>query len=104
MASPPRVDAKVMATGATSPGARGADSKLRDDLRAELCRLIFGEPVPESELSDDDDLFAAGLDSMGMLKAVAWLEKRLGRELPPQALKPESFKSIRTLVSFVATA
>jgi acyl carrier protein len=77
----------------TSPG-------LRDELRAELCRLIFGEPVPESELGDDDDLFAAGLDSMGMLKAVAWLEKRLGRELPDRAVRPENFKSIRALVAF----
>lgn len=74
---------------------------LRDELRAELCRLIFGEPVPESELRDDDDLFAAGLDSMGMLKAVAWLEKRLGRELPDRAVRPENFKSIRALVAFV---
>jgi acyl carrier protein len=92
-----------MATGATSPEASGAGSKLRDELRAELCRLIFGEPVAESELSDDDDLFAAGLDSMGMLKAVAWLEKRLGRELPPRALKPENFKTVRTLVAFATT-
>jgi acyl carrier protein len=91
-----------MATGATSPGPSGAGSKLRDELRAELCRLIFGEPVPESELSDDDDLFAAGLDSMGMLKAVAWLEKRLGRELPANALKPENFKTVRTLAGYVA--
>ena len=84
--------------------ARGPQDGLRDALRAELCRLIFGEVVPESELSDDDDLFAAGLDSMGMLKTVAWLEKRLGRDLPGNALKPENFKTIRTLVGFVATA
>ena len=84
--------------------AMPARESLRDELRAELCRLIFGEQVPESELSDDDDLFAAGLDSMGMLKAVAWLEKRLGRDLPGNALKPENFKTLRTLLGFVATA
>ena len=83
--------------------ATPADPALRAELRAELCRLIFGEPVPESELSDDDDLFAAGLDSMGMLKAVAWIEKRLGRELPGNALAPVNFKSIRALAAFVST-
>jgi len=83
--------------------ARGPQDGLRDALRAELCRLIFGEVVPESELSDDDDLLAVGLDSMGILKAVAWLEKRLGKPFPDGAVKPENFKSLRKLLEFVAT-
>ena len=74
----------------------------REDLRAEVCRLIFGEPVPESELSDDDDLAAAGLDSMAILKLVAWIEKRLGRELPHDAARSEHFKSLRTLAAMAS--
>ena len=76
--------------------------ELRDALRAEVCRRIFGEVVPESELSDDDDLFAAGLDSMAILKLVAWIEKRLGRPLPDGAVKSEQFRTLRTLAAFVA--
>ena len=91
-----------MATGAEATGRAPRDD-LRDALRAELCRLIFGEIVPESELSDDDDLIAVGLDSMGILKAVAWLEKRLGKPFPDGAVKPENFRSLKKLLAFVAT-
>ena len=75
---------------------------LRDELRAEVCRLLFGEPVAESELGDDDDLFAAGLDSMAVLKLVAWIEKRTGRELPDGAITPARVKSIRALVALAS--
>jgi acyl carrier protein len=91
-----------MAAGGEAIG-RAPSEGLRDALRAELCRLIFGELVPESELSDDDDLIAVGLDSMGILKAVAWLEKRLGNPFPDGAVKPENFRSLRKLLAFVAT-
>ncbi len=74
----------------------------RADLRAEVCRLIYGELVPESELADDDDLFAAGLDSMAILKLVAWIEKRLGRDLPADAPRTEHFRTIRALGEFAA--
>ena len=74
---------------------------LRDEVRAEVCRLIFGQPVPESELSDDDDLFAAGLDSMAVLKLVAWAEKRTGREIPDGAVRNENFSTVRALTQFV---
>jgi len=72
-------------------------------LRAEVCRLVYGEPVPESELSDDADLFAAGLDSMAILKLVAWIEKKTGRELPEGAVKSEIFRTIRSAVAFAQT-
>ena len=91
-----------MAAGGEATGRASRDD-LRDALRAELCRLIFGELVPESELSDDDDLLAVGLDSMGILKTVAWLEKRLGKPFPDGAVKPENFQSLRKLLAFVAT-
>jgi acyl carrier protein len=81
-----------------------ADAALRADVRAELCRLIFGQPVPESELSDADDLPSAGLDSMGILKMVAWLERRLGRPIPDGALKPDHFRTITTIVAFAKSA
>jgi aryl carrier-like protein len=73
----------------------------RAELRAEVCRLLFGQPVPESELSEEDDLLAAGLDSMAILKLVAWIEKRTGRELPTTP-RSESFRSLSALGAFVA--
>jgi aryl carrier-like protein len=73
---------------------------LRDDLRTEVCRLLFGQPVPTSELSDDDDLFAAGLDSMAILKLAAWIEKRSGRPLPDGELAPRHFRTLRDMIAF----
>jgi acyl carrier protein len=72
----------------------------RDELRAEVCRLLFGEVVPESELPDDAHLLAAGLDSMAILKIVAWIETRSGREIPDGAAKPEHFRSLAALMAF----
>jgi acyl carrier protein len=74
---------------------------VRDEVRAEVCRLLFGQPVPESELSDDDDLFEAGLDSMGVLKLVAWVEKKTARELGDEEVKTENFRSIRALIALI---
>jgi len=88
-----------VSTSSQGPEPIGRD-RLRDPVRAELCRLVFGEPVPESELADDDDLFAAGLDSMGILKLVAFLEKLLGKSIPDGALKPENFRTIDQLIAF----
>lgn len=77
---------------------------LRDELRAELGRRLFGAEVPESELGDDDDLFDVGLDSMAILKLVAFLEKRLGRPLPDGAIRPENFRTLRALTAFAERA
>jgi len=71
----------------------------RDELRAEVCRLLFGETVPESELADDSDLFEAGLDSMAILKLVAWIEQRTGRDLPESAVSSRRFRTIESLVA-----
>jgi aryl carrier-like protein len=73
---------------------------LRDDLRAEVCRLIFGQPVPESELPDDADLFEAGLDSLAILKLVAWIECRRGAPFSEAAPASAHFRTIRSLVAF----
>ena len=74
---------------------------LRDELRDQLCRLLFGAVVPEAELGDDDDLFAVGLDSMGILRLVAWIEKRTGKPLAEGAIRSDSFRSLRALVALV---
>jgi acyl carrier protein len=77
---------------------------LRDELRAEVCRLLFGQPVPESELADDDDLFAAGLDSMAILKLVSWIERTTGREVPDGAARSEHFRTLRALAAFAQSS
>ena len=75
----------------------------RAELRAEVCRLIYGQLVPESELSDRDDLFEAGLDSMAILKLVAFLEKKRGRELPDGAVSSARFRTLAAIAELLAT-
>ena len=40
---------------------------------------------------------------MAILKLVAWIEKKTGRELPEGAVKSEIFRTIRSAVAFAQT-
>jgi len=72
---------------------------LRVELRRFLVEeVLFGEPVSEKEFGDDADLFELGLDSMAILRTTAFLEKQLGRPIPPESLTTAHFRSLRTLV------
>lgn len=74
---------------------------LREDLRRFLLvDLLFGEDT--GEFSDDDDLFAVGLDSMGILRTTAFLEQKTGTQIPPEDLTHEHFQSIRKLADHVS--
>jgi acyl carrier protein len=67
-----------------------AEEFLRDDLQRD---------IPE-----DLDLIESGIiDSLGLLKVVAFLEQRLGVPIPPEAMVPASFRSIGAMLETVAT-
>ncbi|MEV6174996.1 acyl carrier protein [Streptomyces sp. NPDC051954] len=65
----------------------------------------FLPDVPAEELSDDLDLMANGvIDSLGLLKVIAWLEDRYGVDTDAVDLDPESFTSVAAIAAFLANA
>jgi acyl carrier protein len=61
--------------------------------------LIF---VPEPDtFSDDDDLLEAGLDSMGIMRLIMFIEEQFGVTLPDTEIDPDNVKSFNALEQWV---
>ena len=57
------------------------------------------------ELNDADDLLATGvMDSLGVLKLIAWVEHRFEVTVSDNALDPDNFRSVDAVSAFVAAA
>jgi acyl carrier protein len=74
-------------------------------MKAEL-RHILSESacldVPVETLSDTDDLYAAGLSSLGTVRVMLAIEDALGIEMPGELITFELFKSIDSLAYSLA--
>ena len=65
----------------------------------------FLPDVPAAELTPDYDLVAGGvIDSLGLLKLIAWLEERFLVPIEDLDLDPDSFRSIESIDAFVTAA
>lgn len=65
----------------------------------------FLPDVPAAELDDHRDLLEGGvIDSLGLLKVIAWLEDRYGINSDDLDLDPESFRSVAAIEEFVTAA
>ncbi|WP_438486718.1 phosphopantetheine-binding protein [Streptomyces sp. S186] len=65
----------------------------------------FLPDVPAGELADDQDLLADGIiDSLGLLKVIAWLEDTYALNTDDTELDPESFRSVAAIDAFVVRA
>nr|CBW45680.1 hypothetical protein [Streptomyces pristinaespiralis] len=61
--------------------------------------------MPARDLADHDDLLEGGvIDSLGLLKVIAWLEDRYDINTDEVDLDPESFKSVAAIEAFIADA
>jgi acyl carrier protein len=61
--------------------------------------ILHGRNVP---LDDEQDLLSAGvLDSLGILRVVAFLEERFGVRVPDEDVVFENFQSIRAMTDYV---
>jgi acyl carrier protein len=62
----------------------------------------FMPDVPVEELDDDFDLLTGGVvDSLGLLKVVAWLEDEFDIGVDDSELGPESFRTVAAIKAFV---
>ncbi|MFI0977452.1 acyl carrier protein [Streptomyces sp. NPDC021093] len=70
--------------------------------------FIIEEFLPDvgiAELASDYDLMAGGvIDSLGLLKTMAWLEDRFELRADQIDLKPENFRSVAEISTFIERA
>jgi acyl carrier protein len=75
---------------------------------ATITAFVVEEFLPgtdPSELPADYDLVATGVvDSLGLLKVIAWLEDRFELAIDDLELEPDSFRSVAAIDAFVAKA
>jgi D-alanine--poly(phosphoribitol) ligase subunit 2 len=73
---------------------------MKDQLRDFIFReLIFcAEP---RLFGDDDDLLVAGLDSMGIMRLIMFIESTFGVTLPDHEIEPENVKSFNALEHWI---
>jgi acyl carrier protein len=65
----------------------------------------FMPDVPVDELDEDFDLLTGGVvDSLGLLKVVAWLEDEFDIAVDDSELGPESFRTVAAIKAYVDQA
>lgn len=65
----------------------------------------FMPDVSVDELDADFDLLAGGVvDSLGLLKVVAWLETEYDIEVDDSELGPESFRTVTAISAYIDQA
>ncbi|MFE7842134.1 phosphopantetheine-binding protein [Streptomyces sp. NPDC057474] len=65
----------------------------------------FLPDVPAHSIEDHYDLLEGGvIDSLGLLKVIAWLEDRYAVDTDAVDLDPESFKSVAAIEAFIGDA
>ncbi|MBV8591055.1 MAG: acyl carrier protein [Acetobacteraceae bacterium] len=62
----------------------------------------FLPDVPEGDLTEDFDLIENGvIDSLGLLKVIAWIEDEFGVLIEVDEMVPENFSTIGTISALV---
>ena len=70
--------------------------KLRQFVFQEL--LFVAEP---DQFTDADDLLDAGLDSMGIMRLIMFIENEFGVTLPDEEIDPDNVQSFNTLEQWI---
>ena len=52
-------------------------------------------------IADDDDLLASGVDSVGMMTLVLYIEEHWSLAIPPEDVLIENFQSINAIESYL---
>jgi len=70
----------------------------------DLRKFVFSELVHVSDaaaFNDDDDLLEAGLDSMGIMRLVVFIEERFGVILPDEEIEPDNLQTLTRICSWI---
>ncbi len=66
--------------------------------------FIFEELVQVDNIesfTDQDDLLDAGLDSMGIMRLILFIEEELGVSLPDDEIEPDNLQSIDCITQWI---
>ena len=74
-------------------------SEIETELLAFLGRDIFS---PETKLTAETDLVAAGFDSMSLVKLLLHIETKYGKWIPESEITNEALASVRSLAATIA--
>ncbi|MDX8389137.1 MAG: phosphopantetheine-binding protein [Mariprofundaceae bacterium] len=69
-----------------------------------LKTFVFEELVhipDESTFSDNDDLLEAGLDSMGIMRLVLFIEEQFGISLPDEEIEPGNIQTLNRINTWI---
>jgi len=73
-----------------------------DDVAAALTAFVNDHIMARGRpIAPDDELEAAGVDSMAMLKILLFIEAKFGFWMPDEDLVQENLESVRTLAAYV---
>ena len=71
-------------------------------------KFVIEEFLPDlgvHELADDHDLLSDGvIDSLGVLKLIAWVEDHFQLAVGDADLDPDNFRSVRAIAAFIEDA
>ena len=73
-------------------------------MQQKLKFFIFQELVfidDPSSFTENDDLLAAGLDSMGIMRLVLFVEETFGVTLPDDEIEPENLQTLSRLYDWI---
>jgi acyl carrier protein len=77
-----------------------ATAELSPSTMIELVRETVLPDLPAG-FGDEADFFEAGLDSMGVMQLVMFLEERFGKKVEPTELSRANFRSGNALAALV---
>ena len=79
-----------------------------DETTTKIKQFIVDEFMPDvsvDELESDYDLLTGGVvDSLGLLKVVAWLESEFDIAVDESELGPESFRTVNAIKEYIDQA
>jgi len=69
-----------------------------------LKNFIFEELIQIDDITlftEQDDLLEAGLDSMGIMRLVLFIEEEFGVSLPDEEIEPDNIQTLKSIVSWI---
>lgn len=78
----------------------GAMNNMNNKIR-ELISQCFDTVIPVEQISDDDNLFNLGMDSISSIKLIVAIESEFDFEFNDEALNTDNIKTINSIVTYI---
>lgn len=73
-----------------------------DTMRGQLLQFIIEELLDGEQIESNENLLADGVvDSLGMMRLVAFVQEKVGTSIPPQDLTLENFRTVDAISSYL---